>query len=525
MSSFSETTNIFQGTMSRAGKASADRYNILGQISVLKEKKLFKDVFIQESNADKYQKEIENQKDQEQFDKRGMKLKINIKKCFKDYIQKVINQTLILNQATKKRNKSRENKSSPLNNDNNSNNNDNSFDETFKSIQNNINKLKMKKIEVNKETLSPFYNKIKYKFYNLHINRLREAKKVKKLKIKREPIYKPKLDYIYSKSLSGPDWKIILGRKKNIFENHSYHVDKYYNINSNILKDTQKTFINMKKQSYRKNLIDSYETKNKNNFKLIPNVKIKILSSYKRIYNEPNISENIIQKNDTDFQMYKSFTPSVKKSRTIIDFKKSLGRYPENKHFDKRIRNSNQGIYNPNYNCVKERTKMMVLYGDKNKKFLFEKNYNENKFKGLNSTDIFSSSDAFDKFNINKTKFSLKFEKMTSRPQDKNLPCFMQGLYNRLASNLITDKSLKLNNYSNGKSYFDMYSNNLTLPKQYDKDENDLSESFNDNDYDFEDNKVNEIEEEKRTNKIKVEINKIVSKIDRLYNNYMSSKI
>ena len=96
---------------------------------------------------------------------------------------------------------------------------------------------------------------------------------------------------------------------------------------------------------------------------------------------------------------------------------------------------------------------------------------------------------------------------MTSRPQDKNLPCFMQGLYNRLASNLITDKSLKLNNYSNGKSYFDMYSNNLTLPKQYDKYENDLSESFNDNDYDFEDNKVNEIEEEKRTNRIKVEIN------------------
>ncbi len=29
----------------------------------------------------------------------------------------------------------------------------------------------MKKPEVNKETLSPFYNKIKYKFYNLHINR------------------------------------------------------------------------------------------------------------------------------------------------------------------------------------------------------------------------------------------------------------------------------------------------------------------------------------------------------------------
>ena len=112
----------------------------------------------------------------------------------------------------------------------------------------------MKKPKVNKETLSPFYNKIKYKFYNLHINRLREAKKNEKMK--RYPVYKPNLEYIYSKSLSGPEWKIILGRKKNIFENHSYCPDKYYNVDSSILKGTKKVFINMKKQINR-NLINS----------------------------------------------------------------------------------------------------------------------------------------------------------------------------------------------------------------------------------------------------------------------------
>lgn len=170
---------------------------------------------------------------------------------------------------------------------------------------------------------------------------------------------------------------------------------------------------------------------------------------------------------------------------------------------------------------------MMVLYENKQNRQEKRKNYNENKFKGLNSTDYFGSIDAFDKFSIKKPKFVLKFEKMTPRPQDKNLPSFMKGLYNRLGTNIMTDKSLKLNNYSNGESHFDMYKSYLTLPKQhikYEKCENDLSNSDIDNECEFEENNVNEKEEEKRTNIIKVEINKIVSKMDSLYNNYMNSK-
>ena len=90
----------------------------------------------------------------------------------------------------------------------------------------------MKKPEVDKETLSPFYNKIKFKFHNLHIKRLKESNKNKKTKS--YPIYKPNLKYIYSKSFSGPEWKIILGRKKNIFENYSHSLDKFYNLDTSI---------------------------------------------------------------------------------------------------------------------------------------------------------------------------------------------------------------------------------------------------------------------------------------------------
>ena len=527
MSSLNETGNIFEGTMSRAGKASADRYNILGQISALKDKKSFKDVFIKESDIDGFQKEEENQKNQELTPKQGVKLKINIKKCFKDYIKKVINQTLLLNQPpSKKRNSSKDNKLSPLKS---GSRNQNTLDEIYKSIQDDIIKSKMKKPEVNKETLSPFYNKIKYKFYNLHINRVREAKKNKKMK--RYPVYKPNLGYIYNKSLSGPEWKIILGRKKNIFENRSYCVDKFYNVNSRMLNGPKQVFISMKKQINR-NLIDSNDTKNKNKtkneFNFIPKENVSILPEYKNINYMPNINLSPIhkykpEKNKSKFKLRDTFTPSVKKCRTIIDFKKSLGRYPEHKNLSKKLANTNQGIYYPNYDSVKERTKMMVLYENKEK----IKNFNENKFKGLNSTDFFSSTDAFDKIKMHKAKFVLKFDKMTPRPQDKTLPSFMKGFYNRLGTNIITDKSLKLNNYSNGESHFDMYKSYLTLPKKQIKYKNELDDSFNDDEYDFEEgkvNEINEIEEKKRTNKIKVEINKIVSKMDRLYNNYMNSK-
>ena len=136
MSSYNETSNIFQGTMSRAGKASADRYNILGQISNLQEKKSFKDVFIKESDIDGFNKEEENQKNQEQTQKKDVKLRVNIKKCFKDYIKKVINKTLLSNKQTpKNKNKSKNDKLSPLKNNSR---NQSALDEIFKSIQDDI---------------------------------------------------------------------------------------------------------------------------------------------------------------------------------------------------------------------------------------------------------------------------------------------------------------------------------------------------------------------------------------------------
>ena len=107
-------------------------------------------------------------------------------------------------------------------------------------------------------------------------------------------------------------------------------------------------------------------------------------------------------------------------------------------------------MYYPNYNSVEERVKMMVVYNkNKHKK-------KENKFVGINSSELFNKADSFEKIYGNKYKVVPKFEKMLSRPEDKTLPSFMKQLFNKMSEYVITDKTLQLNNFSNGE-YYDIY--------------------------------------------------------------------
>ena len=46
-----------------------------------------------------------------------------------------------------------------------------------------------------------------------------------------------------------------------------------------------------------------------------------------------------------------------------------------------------------------------------------------------------------------------EFIKMKERPSDINLPTYMKGFYSRLGLELPGEKSLKMNNYENGKMY------------------------------------------------------------------------
>ena len=531
MSFASDLSKIFQGTISRAGKASAKRFNIDGQMSLLKGKKSLSDIFIKESNINSYIiKEKETQKESVQTPKQGVRLKLNIKKYYRDYIRKTLNNNLLVNMSPKKGSNSKQKKDNSLNEEKSKN-------KTIKLQMNYYNKFqKENKKEKDKDinNLSPFYNKIKFKFHNIHLKRLKETNEKNKKKENREPIYKPNLDYIYRKSLSGPEWNIISGRKKNLFAEPGRFLDKFYDVESSSISDLRRTFVNMAKQTKKTTAYYSQDISPKKKLKKITHEKLK--SEIKKINNmsaipkSPTIRGNLNllkkkfsikqNKNYSNVSDKKSITPLVKKCISIPDFKRTKGRSFDLKQQDKRMKTSNEGIYYPNYDSIKERTKMMVLYqNNENDK---GKNYNDNKFRGLNSVDFFSASDAFEKF---KSNVAPKFEKMTSRPYGNNLPTFMQGLFNRLGAELMTDKSLKLNNYSNG-GYYNLYKNNLTFPKPHKKEESESSFSFSYdiNSCDYEENKVNEVEEQAKTNKIKVEINRIISKMDKLYNNYINAK-
>ena len=533
MSSSSDLNNIFQGTMSKAGKASAEKFNIEGQMTLLKGKKALNDIFTKEPNINSYiSKEKDIQKEIVTTPKQGVRLKLNIKKYYKDYIRKALNNNLILNISPKKGNKSTQKKEHSLKDKK-------TKKKETKLLQNDYNKLKKGKKNENKNenNLSPFYNKIKYKFHNIHLKRVKEINAKNREKENREPMYKPNLEYIYRKSLSGPEWSNIMGRKKNIFDEPGRFLDKFYNVESSSINDLRRTFVNMAKQTKKTTAYFSQDLSPKKKSKKIFDEKLKLLETKKIneistfpitpiLKNRLNLLKKNLSlkqiKNNSDIKDKIFTSPLVNKCKSIPDFTKTKGRSSEHRQ-DKKIKNSNAGIYYPNYDFIKERTKMMVLYqNNKNDK---NKNYNDYKFKGLNSVDIFSATDSFNKLKSNKSKIAPVFEKMSSRPQRDNLPTFMQGLFNRLGAELMTDKSLKLNNYSN-LGYYDLYKNNLTNPKQLKKkEENESSFSFDISNSDFEENKNNEIEEQAKTNKIKIEINKIVSKMDKLYNNYLHSKI
>ena len=540
MSSSLENENFIQGTISRAGRSSATSFNIIKQMLLIKEKKQVKDIFTKKSNISGYNKndrkksfEPEEQENNKRTSMTNLGLKLNINKYFRIKKEPSKEDLLIINKKQEYKNESKEKKIISLNKSDNNNINS-------KLLMENYNKFNIEKKIAKKKNLSPFYKKIRYKFYNIHLNKLKAEKKKKAKNENREPIYRTKLEFVYNKLQTGPEWNNITGRKE-LFDDYSSHfLDKIYNIDFDYLLERKNSFINMTKQTKRNNNIFGKDVRNKNVSKFVPlilssshlNKKIEKFSLFPK---SPFIRDNFDlkikklsikkSKNLNCFQVNKSLTSSVKIYNSAPDFRRYLSRFNNNKKIGQKIQHSNENVYYPNYDSILERPKMMVIYGNKNKKQnKTTKNFN-NKFKGMSSTDIFSASDAFEKYKLSKPKYIPLFEKMTSRPSNKFLPSFMQGVYNRITVDAMTDKSLKLNNYSNGKIHYDIYkpnSNRVKLKKKEEKEEDDFYIFNNDNH--FEENKVNEFEEEEKTNKMKIEVNKIVGKMDKLYNDYMSHK-
>ena len=127
------------------------------------------------------------------------------------------------------------------------------------------------------------------------------------------------------------------------------------------------------------------------------------------------------------------------------DFNKTISR--EKLAWIERDKDGIRPFFTPSYKLVTPKTITMVTYKEKHKSKKPEK-----RMKGLEENLMFDKAEAMYNINNNKRPQVPNFKIMVSRPNDKGpLPSYMIKKFDREALNNITEKSLKMNGFSDGK--------------------------------------------------------------------------
>lgn len=452
-----EKDNFFHGLFSLAGRDSAEKYNLFAEVNKIEEKsknRTFKNFFSPDLEWENDDDDIvDNEKVEKECNLNVEDIKKNIKFSL-DYIR----QQQKLKKSLKKVNQKKANNG-----------------------KDNKNKKRFRKL----------YQSFKYKYHNIHMAKIEKYKKegiYKKMNVQQEPIYTPKIDYVYQKISIGPPWSKLSSRRKYLFDEENYITHLSYNQFSSSI-DNLKGFIDMSKQTQRNGFPLNGDLRQRYEKKFIPlKYQIKKGKSDNDIDNNelPNFyktatiernsrspinfsfipydkkcnhdeskcphSENRLRNFSKYFKInYRNKNNNIKSIKTNIsapDFKRYLSREHLNRLFKKKDRIVN-GVLSPNYKSIESGIKMMVLYRNSYKKLKNSKK----EFKGMSSDEVYNANETFEKIYGNKIRAVPLFEKMTSRPQDNDLPCFLNGLSNRMSYYMSTDKALKMNNYSNSKVY------------------------------------------------------------------------
>lgn len=391
------------GTFSVAGKLSAQRYPIISQQnSVLngKTKKVkVKDIFSPDEESDKFENSIDEKID-------------------------LFNSGISTNTNTK-----------------------------FPSPTNLSNKAKPG-LKNSKSTSALSLSKLKY--HNKHMNEI----KLNKPKDEEPPCtkYNPKMDYIWNKTLTGPKWKTIKGRGHHI----SYDEKDFYINHEDLSQTNKKGFIEMSKQTMRNGFPVRNDLRIRYEKKYTPQEKKSVLKkprlnmvkskSLKEIKTKSSTFREIKHKglNCSTPQSRNSLSPSYSYSALqnrcllVPDFKKTISREKSNKViFKKKL---DIPFSNPDKSGVMDRPVMMVMY-DKSAK----RKEKDNFITGIMGSNV-NLEKVYDKINNYRHPVVPIFSKMVSRPEDKGpLPSFMRKIYTRASAYSTTDKTLEMNNFSEGK--------------------------------------------------------------------------
>ena len=321
--------------------------------------------------------------------------------------------------------------------------------------------------------------------------------------------YNPKMDFIWNKTITGPEWELMSGRTENM--KTSDNTNEFYLTHSD-LKPEGKIFCTMDKQTERgdfsalkdvrmrsdkpfqskigkkgpKNRSVSYNNNNreigytytfsKNNASSknsdggdnelfqnhVPNT---MISTYENTNpftnntgsNNNNISVNQIKgarsmkqskKNVTKYYNtvtggYPTFTHTTRIKAP--DFSKVISR--EQLDFIKRDKSPISPFITPNYSLIQPRNLTMVSYSNSLKKT--KKPFS---FPTINTNIMYNPDKVLNKVNNHKEPTAPNFAMMVSRPTNNTpLPSYMIKKFDRSSMYTTTDKTLELNNFSNGK--------------------------------------------------------------------------
>ena len=166
--------------------------------------------------------------------------------------------------------------------------------------------------------------------------------------------------------------------------------------------------------------------------------------------NKTNSNNNIIDKSNTinneTISKRNNSTFYSRKEISVPDFQKTLSR--EQREKVKALRIINTHFISPNYSQVRERIITMTKY-NKPKKYIPR----IKKMEGFDSGITFDIDSIYNKIDNHTEIKTPNFKLMTSRIDKKNskLPTYMQNIFDRKSIDVITEKSLQLNNYSQGK--------------------------------------------------------------------------
>ena len=303
----------------------------------------------------------------------------------------------------------------------------------------------------------------RYKFHHLHHKDLYKYNKIMKNRQNILPCstrYNPNKDFVLKRVVTGPKWKEINNKNKNINKKNLKNINNKnddsprndFYITHQICTDITKC-VPMEKQNKRGDLpiFNDFRIRTDKAFK--PNEINENIekNSLKKIKHKTSIIPRKIEipRNNNNNNNKSNTTRSIShekinfsKNNSSIDFSKNMSR--EQYYYLHRSRDELHPLITPNFSQVEPRILTMVSFAPKS-----IGKTNKKRLEGIDANLFFDIDKVLNKVNNHKEVTCPNFDIMVSRKTEGPLPSYMSKNYDRTSLNAMTEKGLKMNNYAN----------------------------------------------------------------------------